>query len=164
MASILRILKQTYEVLSRDYMYYINNQNPITLSKVLQTILLLCLGLFFTGCATLFQEQEYVLIDRPVDKDYTYYYDVFTLPEIAKIRKIRLIGEGKLRNIEIHVRDAKHRWKLKKKIHRINQLPLDIPLTVDTDAIKVKKAYTTVFGEIKTIQFFTVVDKGENKH
>ena len=128
--------------------------------------LLLILSFFFTlvGCATLFQEQEYILIDRPVDKDYTYYYDIFSLPERAKIRKIRLIGEGKLRNIEIHVRDAKQRWQPKKKIHRINQLPLDIPLVVDTDAIKVIKFPTTVFGEIKTIQFFTVIDKDENEH
>ena len=125
-------------------------------------ILFFCFSM--VGCATLFQEQEYVLIDRPVNKDYTYYYDVFSLPEIAKIRKIRLIGEGKLRNIEIHVRDAKQRWQPKKKIHRINQLPLDIPLVVDTDAIKVIKFPTTVFGEIKTIQFFTVVDKDKNNH
>lgn len=115
------------------------------------------------GCATLFQEQEYVLIDRPVNKDHTYYYDIFSLPEIAKIRKIRLIGEGKLRNIEIHVRDAKQRWQPKQKIHRINQLPFDMPLFVDTDAIKVIKFPTTVFGEIETIQFFTVVDKDKNK-
>lgn len=127
--------------------------------------LILILSVFFTlvGCATLFQEQEYVLIDLPVDKDYTYYYDIFSLPEIAKIRKIRLIGEGKLRNIEIHVRDAEQRWQLKKKIHQINQFPFDIPLVVDTDAIKVKKIYTTVFGEIETIQFFTVVDEDYRK-
>ena len=128
--------------------------------------LLLILSFYFTlvGCATLFQEQEYILIDRPVDKDYTYYYDIFSLPEIAKIRKIRLIGEGKLRNIEIHVRDAKPEWQPKKKIHQINQFPVDIPLVVDTDAIKIKKYYTTVFGEIKTIQFFTVVDADKNNH
>ena len=152
-------------------MYFINDQKPIIATNVLESImnkwkfiLLLYLCLFLIGCATLFQEQKYVLIDRPVDKDYTYYYDIFSLPEIAKIRKIRLIGEGKLRNIEIHVRDAKQRWQPKKKIHRINQLPLDIPLVVDTDAIKVIKFPTTVFGEIKTIQFFTVIDKDENKH
>lgn len=152
-------------------MYFINDQKPIIPTNIQDRImnickLLLILSFFFTlvGCTPLFQEQEYVLIDRPVNKDYTYYYDVFSLPEIAKIRKIRLIGEGKLRNIEIHVRDVKQRWQLKKKIHQINQLPLDIPLVVETDSIKIKKYHTTVFGEIKTIQFFTVVDKDENKH
>ena len=127
-------------------------------------VLILLFCFLLGGCATLLQEQEYVLIDRPVIKDHTYYHDIFSLPEIAKIRKIRLIGEGKLRNIEIHVRDAKQRWQLKQKIHQINQLPFDISLAVDTDAIKIKKIPTTVFGEIETIQFFTVVDKDENKH
>ena len=152
-------------------MYFINDQKPILPTNIQDRImnickLLLILSFYFTlvGCATLFQEQEYILIDRPVDKDYTYYYDIFSLPEIAKIRKIRLIGEGKLRNIEIHVRDAKQEWQPKKKIHQINQFPVDIPLVVDTDAIKIKKYYTTVFGEIKTIQFFTVVDADKNNH
>ncbi|RKU31551.1 hypothetical protein C6497_01770 [Candidatus Poribacteria bacterium] len=121
-------------------------------------VLILLFWFSLGGCATLLQEQEYVLIDRPVINDHTYYYDIFSLPEIAKIRKIRLIGEGKLRNIEIYVRDTKQRWQLKQKIHQINQLPFDIPLVVNTDAVKVKKFHTTVFGEIETIQFFTVAD------
>ena len=141
-------------------MYFINDQKTIIATKVLESImnkwkfiLLLYLCLFLIGCATLLQEQEYVLIDRPVNKDYTYYYDIFSLPERAKIRKIRLIGEGKLRNIEIHVRDAKQRWQPKKKIHRINQLPLDIPLTVETDAIKIKNFLQQYLEKLKPFSF-----------
>lgn len=152
-------------------MYFTNDQKPVRPCNILggitnkcKFVLLLSLSLYLIGCTTLFHEHEYVLIDRPVDKDHTYYYDIFSLPEKAKIRKIRLIGEGKLRNIEIHVRDAKQRWQPKKKINQINQFPLDIPLAVDTDAIKIKKYYTTVFGEIKTIQFFTVADTVKNNH
>ncbi|MYA69623.1 hypothetical protein F4009_08715 [Candidatus Poribacteria bacterium] len=113
------------------------------------------------GCAALFTEQEYVLIDRPVREKATFNGEIYALPERADIRKVVLLGSGKIRNIEIHVRDKRNQWEPAKKVHGGIQFPYEIPLIAKTDAIKIIKHAMTGAGRIETIQFYTIADKGD---
>ncbi len=113
------------------------------------------------GCAALLTEQVYVLIDRDVEEKATFHGAIYSLPESAHVRKIVLLGSGKIRNIEIYVRDKRNRWKPAKKVPGGIQFPYEIPLIAETDAIKVIKHAMTGAGRIETIQFYTVADKGD---
>ena len=112
------------------------------------------------GCAALFTEQAYVLIDRPVSEKMTFHGEIYSLSERADIRKVVLLGSGKIRNIEIHVRDKRNQWEPVRKVPGGIQFPFEILLTAETDAIKIIKHAMTGAGRIETVQFYTVADKG----
>ncbi len=112
------------------------------------------------GCTALFTEQEYVLIDRPVGEKMTFHGEIYSLPERADIRKVVLLGSGKIRNIEIHARDKRNQWEPVKKVPGGIEFPFEIPLIAETDAIKIIKHAMTGAGHIETVQFYTVADKG----
>ena len=120
--------------------------------------ILACLS--YIGCATLLTDQEYILINRPVDGKVTFHGEIYCLPESAAIRKIVLLGSGQLQNIEIHVRDERRQWELVKKVPG-GQLPFEIPLTAETDAVKIIKLSRTANSRIETIQFYTIAEKGD---
>ena len=120
--------------------------------------MLVCLSQ--VSCAAFLTKQEYVLIDRPVDGMVTFHGEIYWLPESAAIRKIALLGSGKLQNLEIHVRDKKREWELVKKVPG-GQLPFEVPLTAETDAIKIIKLSRITDSRIDTVQFYTVADKGD---
>ena len=113
------------------------------------------------GCAALFTKQEYVLIHRPVGEKATFHGKIYSLPEPANVRKIVLLGSGKIRNIEIHVRDKRKRWAPVKKVPGGIEFPFEILLIAKTDAIKIIKHSMTGAGRIETVQFYTIADKGE---
>lgn len=113
------------------------------------------------SCAALLTEQEYVLIDRDVEEKATFHGEIYSLPERANIRKIVLLGSGKIRNIELHVRDKRNRWAPAKKVPGGIQFPFEILLIAQTDAIKIIKHSMTGAGRIETVQFYTVADKGD---
>lgn len=112
------------------------------------------------GCAALLTEQVYVLIDRPVNEKMTFHGEIYSLPERVDIRKVVLLGSGKIRNIEIHVRDKRNRWEPTKKVPGGIEFPFEILLIAETDAIKIVKHAMTGAGRIETVQFYTVAEKG----
>ena len=120
--------------------------------------ILACLS--YIGCATLLTDQEYILINRPVDGKVTFHGEIYWLPESADIRKIVLLGSGQLQNIEIHVRDVRRQWELVKKVPG-GRLPFEIPLTAETDAVKIIKLSRIADSRIETIQFYTIAEKGD---
>lgn len=124
-------------------------------------IILACLSQI--GCAALLTEQMYVLIDRPVSEKMTFHGEIYSLPERAYVRKIVLLGSGKIRNIEIHVRDKRNRWEPAKKVPGGIEFPFEILLIAETDAIKIVKHAMTGAGNIEKVQFYTVADKGDQK-
>ena len=115
------------------------------------------------GCAALLTEQEYVLIDRPVSEKATFHGEIYALPERADVRKIVLLGSGKIRNIEIHARDKRNQWEPVKKVPGGIEFPFEIPLSTETDAVKITKHSMTGAGRIETVQFYTIAEKGEKK-
>ena len=121
--------------------------------------ILVCLSQI--GCAALLTEQEYVLIDQDVKEKMVFHGAIYSLPERVNVRKVVLQGSGKIRNIEIHVRNKRNRWEPAKKVHGGIQFPFEIPLIAKTDAIKIIKHSMTGAGHIETIQFYTIADKGD---
>ena len=121
-------------------------------------LLLILACLSYIGCATLLTDQDYILINRPVDGKVTFHGEIYWLPESADIRKIVLLGSGQLQNIEVHVRDESRQWELVKKVPG-GRLPFEIPLTAETDAVKIVKLSRTAKSRIETIQFYTAADK-----
>ena len=117
--------------------------------------------LLLGGCAALFTEQEYVLINQPVTEKAVFYGMIYSMPEKANVRKIKLLGYGKTQNIEIYVRDKRNRWEPKKKVPGGISFPYEIILIAETDAIKIIKPSTTGAGHIDTVQFYTIADKQE---
>ena len=113
------------------------------------------------GCAALLTEQVYVLVDRPVAGKATFNGEIYSLPESANIRKVVLLGSGKIRNIEIHVRDKRNQWEPVKKVPGGIEFPFEISLIAKTDAIKIIKHAMTGAGRIETVQFYTVAEKGD---
>ena len=120
--------------------------------------ILVCLSQI--SCAGLLTEQAYVLIDRPVDGMVTFHGEIYWLPESAAIRKIALLGSGQLQNLEIHVRDDGRKWKLVKKVPG-GRLPFEIPLTAETDAVKIIKLSKIANSRLETVQFYTIAKKGD---
>ncbi len=123
-------------------------------------LLFICACLLQVGCAALLTEQSYVLIDRPVGEKATFNGEIYSLPERADIRKVVLLGSGKIRNIEVHVRDKRKRWEPIKKVPGGIEFPFEISFIAETDAIKIIKHAMTGAGRIETVQFYTVADKG----
>ena len=80
------------------------------------------------GCAALLTEQVYVLIDQPVSEKMTFNGEIYSLPARADIRKIVLLGSGKIRNIEVRVRDRRNQWEPVKKVPGGIEFPFEIPL------------------------------------
>ncbi len=117
--------------------------------------------LLLGGCAALFTEQEYVLINQPVTEKPVFYGMIYAMPERANVRKIELLGYGKIQNIEIYVRDKRNRWEPKKKVPGGISFPYEISLIAETDAIKIIKPSTTGSGRIDTVQFYTIAEKKE---
>ena len=125
-------------------------------------LLIIPICLAQVGCAALLTEPEYALINRPVDGKVTFHGEIYWLPERTDIRKIVLLGSGRIQNIEIHVRDEKNQWKLAKKVPG-GRFPYEIPLTAETDAIKIIKLSKKEGVRIETVQFYTVADKTDAK-
>lgn len=119
-------------------------------------ILPICLSII--GCAALFAKQEYVLIEQEVTEKPIFHGVIFSIPEKAHVRKVRLVGVGKYQNIEISVRIKQSRWQLKKKVHGGITFPYDVFISAETDAIKIIKPVTTGSGRIDTVEFYTITD------
>jgi len=81
----------------------------------------------------------YVLIDQPVSEKMTFNGEIYSLPERVNVRKVVLLGSGKIKNIQIHTRDKRNRWKPVKKVPGGIEFPFAILLIAKTDAIKIVK-------------------------
>lgn len=149
-------------------------------------IFLICI--FGIGCRalltqhTFIDEQTYVRIDAPVTvTKYGGGETVYTIPDRNFVRKIRILGEGAVQNIEIWARDDRQNWKPVRQINRKSASPLNfpieismhhLPLTFRTDAIRIVERETTktIFtdqtrqipkGKIDTVEFWTTVSKSQ---
>lgn len=128
------------------------------MTKLNYLILILIYSLLI-GCAFLFTEQEYLLIDQPVTEKPIFHGVIFSIPDKVNVRKIRLLGVGKYHDIQISVRVRHNRWELKKVVRDGITFPYEILLSAETDAIKIIKPTTTGSGRIDTVEFYTIRDK-----
>ena len=126
--------------------------------------------IFCIGCAALLSEQKYVLIDAPVTKERIIVgripLTVYSIPEQKPIRKIRIFGEGRVRNVKIYAlqHGAFRRWKLVKDIKGELIFPHDVSMIAQTDSIAIAKTLAVtptkkgreLSGKIHRLEFYTV--------
>lgn len=117
-------------------------------------ILLICVLLI--GCAALITEQTYLRVDAPVTEKFIFSGVVYSIPEPKEIRKIIILGEGKVQNIDIYARDGEFNWKEIKKIKDTVTFPLEMTMVANTDAIRIIQKSVTGKGQIHTIEFYTL--------
>ncbi len=148
-------------------------------------IFLICI--FGIGCRalltqhTFMDEHTYVRINAPVTVTHIGNETVCTIPERYFVRKIRIIGEGAVQNIEIWAQGDNGDWVPVRTIRRRQTseliLPIEIymhhlPLTFKTNAIRIveRKITKTIFteqtkqipkGKIDTVEFYTTVSKDQ---
>ena len=141
-------------------------------------IFLMCI--FGIGCATLLTEQTYVRIDTPVTISYTRDGVAYTFSEKKSVRKIRILGEGTVRNIgiwgakpakDLYTGQEKYRWILIKEIKKKSVLPIDIeiPIAAPTETILISKTFAVKAsfkgrvpaGRIDTVEFYTTMSKDQ---
>ena len=118
-------------------------------------VLLICV--LFIGCAALTTEQKYLLVDAPVTEKFIASGLVYSIPEKKEVRKIRILGEGTVQNIDIYARDGEYNWKEAKRIKNRVTFPIEITLVANTDAVRILQRTVTGTGRIHTVEFYTVV-------
>lgn len=122
-------------------------------------ILLICA--FAIGCAALMTEQTYLLIDAPVKEEFIASGLVYSIPEKKEVRKIRILGEGIVENIDIYTRDGEFNWKEVKRIKNRVTFPIEITLVAHTDTVRILQRTVTGKGQIHTIEFYTIVSENQ---
>ncbi len=122
-------------------------------------ILLICA--FSIGCAALMTEQTYIRVDAPVTEKFIASGLVYSIPEPKEIRKIIILGEGTVHNIDIYARDGQFNWKEIKRFKDNVSFPLEITMVANTDAIRISQRALTGKGQIRTVEFYTVSSEAQ---
>ncbi|RKU21727.1 hypothetical protein C6503_04785 [Candidatus Poribacteria bacterium] len=122
-------------------------------------ILLICV--LSTGCAALMTEQTYLRVNAPVTEKFIFSGVVYSIPEPKEIRKIIILGEGKVQNIDIYARDGEFNWKEIKKIKDTVTFPLEITMVANTDAVRILQKSVTGKGQIHTVEFYTITSENQ---
>lgn len=121
-------------------------------------LLLILLFYSITGCAVLFTEQEYVLINENVREEFTFSGIIYSLPMKTRVRKVVLLGEGTIRNFEVAFRNNKNRWIPITHIQKAIEFPFEITFYADTDAVKITQRTIAGQGRINTVEFYTIAE------
>ena len=122
-------------------------------------ILLICV--LSIGCAALLTEQTYLRVDAPVTEKFIHSGLVYSIPEPKEIRKIIILGEGTVRDIDIYVRDGEFNWKEVKKIKTKVTFPIEIMTVANTNAVRIIQKTWTGEGQIHTVEFYTVTSENQ---
>ena len=108
------------------------------------------------GCAALTAEQTYVRVEAPIKEKFIFSGRVYSIPETKEIRKIIILGEGMVQNIDIYARDGEFNWKVVKRIKDKVSFPIEITMVANTDAVRILQKSVTGQGQIHTVEFYTV--------
>ena len=122
-------------------------------------ILLICA--FSIGCAALMTEQTYLRVEAPVTEKFIPTGLVYSIPEPKEIRKIIILGEGTVENIDIYARDGEFNWKVVKRIKNKVTFPIETTMVANTNAIRILQKSVTGKGQIHTVEFYTVTSENQ---
>ncbi len=122
-------------------------------------ILLICA--LSIGCAALITEQTYVRVDAPVTEKFIFSGLIYSIPEPEEIRKIIILGEGKVQNIDIYARDGEFNWKEIKRIKDNVPFPIEMTMIANTNAIRIVQKSLTGKGQIHTVEFYTLQSENQ---
>lgn len=117
-------------------------------------ILLMCA--LSIGCTALITEQTYLRVEAPVTEKFIPTGLVYSIPEPQEIRKVIILGEGTVENIDIYVRDGEFNWKIVKRIKNKATFPIEITMVANTNAVRILQKSLTGKGQIHTVEFYTV--------
>ena len=82
---------------------------------------------------------------------------LFTIPEKRAINKIVLLGEGHIRNIEVHARVSTDDWKIIAKPKTLINFPYEIQTYgLEADAIRILQKTIAGKGRIITLQLYKI--------
>ena len=113
------------------------------------------------GCAALMTEQTYVRVEAPVTEKFIPTGLVYSIPEPKEIRKIIILGEGTVENIDIYARDGEFNWKVVKRIKNKVTFPIETTMVANTDAVRILQKSVTGKGQIHTVEFYTVTSENQ---
>ena len=122
-------------------------------------ILLICV--LSIGCAALMTEQTYLRVDAPVTEKFIPTGLVYSIPEPKEIRKILILGEGTVENIDIYAQDGAFNWKIVKRIKNKVTFPIEMTMVANTNAIRILQKSVTGKGQIHTVEFYTVTSENQ---
>ena len=122
-------------------------------------ILLICV--LSIGCAALMTEQTYLRVEAPVTEKFIPTGLVYSIPEPKEIRKIIILGEGTVENIDIYARDGEFNWKVVKRIKNKVTFPIETTMVANTNAIRILQKSVTGKGQIHTVEFYTVTSENQ---
>ncbi len=122
-------------------------------------ILLICV--LSIGCAALMTEQTYLRVEAPVTEKFIPTGLVYSIPEPKEIRKIIILGEGTVENIDIYARDGAFNWKVVKRIKNKVPFPIEMTMVANTDAVRILQKSVTGKGQIHTVEFYTVTSENQ---
>ena len=122
-------------------------------------VLLICV--LSIGCAALMTEQTYVRVEAPVTEKFIPTGLVYSIPEPKEIRKIIILGEGTVENIDIYARDGEFNWKVVKRIKNKVTFPIETTMVANTDAVRILQKSVTGKGQIHTVEFYTVTSENQ---
>ena len=84
---------------------------------------------------------------------------MYSIPEKKEIRKIVILGEGTVTNIEIYARNAENNWKPIKAIKRTVGFPIELNVALNADAVRIMQKRITGRGRINTVQFYALAEE-----
>ncbi len=117
---------------------------------------ILLIGTLSIGCAALMTEQTYLRVEAPVTEKFIPTGLVYSIPEPKEIRKIIILGEGTVENIDIYAQDGAFNWKVVKRIKNKVTFPIEMTMVANTNAIRILQKSVTGKGQIHTVEFYTV--------
>lgn len=104
-------------------------------------------------------EQTYLRVDAPVTEKFITSGLVYSIPETKEIRKIIILGEGTVQNIDIYARDGEFNWKVVKRIKNKVNFPIEVTMVANTNAVRILQKSLTGKGQIHTVEFYTVTSE-----
>ena len=115
--------------------------------------------LLVTSCATLLSEQQYIQVDEKVTETFLPSGLMYSIPEKRDIRRIVILGEGTVTNVDSYARNSENNWKRIKKIKKTVGFPIEINVVLKADAVRINQKRIRGRGRINSVRFFALSEE-----
>jgi len=124
----------------------------------MQKLFIICslVIIILSSCSSFLSEQEYIKANEGMQIKRVWSGILFTLPEERNIYKIVIVGDGKVKNIEVQARVHSGEWETIKNIKKMIELPYKIRTMVQADAFRILQKTMTGRGKIETIELYSL--------
>ena len=108
---------------------------------------------------TFLSEQQYIQVDEEVTETFLPSGLMYSILEKKDIRKIIILGEGTVTNVDIYARNSENNWKQIKKIKKTVGFPIEINVVLKADAVRIMQKRIRGMGRINTVQFYALAEE-----